>query len=182
MNFSACFHCSSASCRSPMIRETTDPISFRRALPDPGPIAVDRDGNFRQVAPSKWRHGERCETKRFLPAFMAMHSLTCERASAHETSIISSRYFCHEGTRWTQLGSRAMFNTFPVDTPRVWRFCLMHNAHASSLRHGRASKLCNAPPQPPPTGIYLSRLFLRRARLGDGNGNIFLPPRAFTKF
>lgn len=83
--------------------------------------------SFRQVGPSKWRHGERCKTKRFLLPFMAC---------AGETSIISSRYFCHEDTRWTRW-LRAMFNTFPVDAPRVWRFCLMHNAHASSLRPPR---------------------------------------------
>ena len=83
--------------------------------------------SFRQVGPSKWRHGERCKTKRFLLPFMAC---------AGETSIISSRYFCHEDTRWTRW-LRAMFNTFPVDAPRVWRFCLMHNAHASSLRRPR---------------------------------------------
>lgn len=83
--------------------------------------------SFRQVGPSKWRHGERCKTKRFLLPFMAC---------AGETSIISSRYFCHEDTRWTRW-LRAMFNTFPVGAPRVWRFCLMHNAHASSLRRLR---------------------------------------------
>lgn len=63
--------------------------------------------SFRQVGSSKWRHGERCKTKRFLLPFM-----TC----AGETSIISSRYFCHEDTRWTRW-LRAMFNTFPVGAP-----------------------------------------------------------------
>lgn len=99
------------------IRETIDSIPFRYVS-----VAIGPGYNFRQVGPLKWRHGERCKTKRFLPHLWR----------ARETSIISSRYFCHEGTRWTRW-HRAMFNTFPVGAPRVWRFCLMHNAHASSL-------------------------------------------------